>query len=111
RDATREGPLYAASGCSSLGWAWASSPSGASGGLAPSLAHGSSNSTRHLPSSLCCSARRARKLLPERPLKPVTAFSVRPVLISSRATDTGSCLPALDFQITNPHPGSSRDQH
>ena len=29
----------------------ASSPSG---GLAPSRAHGSSNSTRHLPSSLCC---------------------------------------------------------
>src|ERR1700727_1538921 len=24
---------------------------------------------------------------------------------------TGSCLPALPFQITNPQPGSSRDQH
>ena len=56
------------------------------------------------------SASRARKLLPERPLKPVTAFSVRPVLISSRATATGNCLPAFDFQITNPQPGSSRAQ-
>ena len=46
---------------------------------------------------------------PARLLKPVTGFSVRPVLISSRATATGSCLPALPFQITNPQPGSSRD--
>ena len=43
-----------------------------SGGLAPSRAHGSSNSTRHLPSSVCISASRARKERPERPLKPAT---------------------------------------
>ena len=61
----------------------ASSPSG---GLAPSRAHGSSNSTRHLPSSPCCSASRARNDLPERPLKPVTGRAVRPVAISSLAT-------------------------
>ena len=54
-----------------------------SGGLAPSRAHGSSNSTRHLPSSPCWSARRARNDLPERPLKPVTGRAVRPVAISS----------------------------
>ena len=83
----------------------------ASGGLAPSRAHGSSNSTRHLPSSACCSASRARNDLPERPLKPVTGRAVRPVAISSFATAIGSVLPALLFQITNPQPGSSRDQH
>jgi len=49
--------------------------------------------------------------LPERLLKPVTGFTVRPVLISSLATAIGSCLPALDFQMTKPQPGSSRDQH
>ena len=49
------------------------SPS-ASGGLAPSRAHGSSNSTRHLPSGVCSSARRARNERPERPLKPVTGL-------------------------------------
>ena len=31
--------------------------------------------------------------------------------ISSLATDTGSDLPALRFQITIPQSGSSRDQH
>ncbi len=87
----------------------AASPS-ASGGLAPSLAHGSSNSTRHLPSSDCSSARRERNDLPLRPLKPVTGFSVRPVATSSRTTAAGSVLPVLDFQITKPQPGSSRDQ-
>src|SRR3954452_19554398 len=55
-----------------------------------------------------CMARNER---PERPLKPVTAFSVLPVAISSRATAAGSVLPALLFQITKPQPGSSRDQH
>ena len=43
--------------------------------------------------------------------KPVTWRAVRPVEISSRATAAGSCLPALDFQMTNPQPGSSRPQH
>ena len=57
------------------------------------------------------SASRARNDLPERPLKPVTGFAVRPVAISSRATASGSVLPALLFQITKPQPGSSRDQH
>ena len=51
-----------------------------------------------------------RNDLPERPLKPVTARAVRPVAISSFATACGSVLPALLFQITNPQPGSSRDQ-
>src|SRR5215218_7345690 len=90
-----------------------SSPAGCSspsGGLAPSRAHGSSNSTRHLPSSVCISASFARNERPDRPLKPVTAFSVRPLEISSRATAGGSVLPALLFQITKPQPGSSRDQ-
>ena len=89
----------------------ASVPASASGGFAPSRAQGSSNSTRHLPSSPCTSARRARNERPVRPLKPVTGFAVRPVWMSSRATAAGSCLPALPFQITNPQPGSSRDQH
>jgi hypothetical protein len=77
-----------------------------------------------LPSSVCSSRSFARKVRPERPRKPVTAFSVLPTpgssprsrdwrsdSISSFATDTGSDLPALRFQITNPQPGSSRDQH
>ena len=54
----------------------------------------------------------------------MTGFSVRPTpgssplsrearsdSISSFATDTGRFLPAFFFQITNPQPGSSRDQH
>ncbi len=41
---------------------------------------------------------------------PVTGRSVRPVAISSLATAGGSCLPTFDFQMTKPHPGSSRDQ-
>ena len=66
----------------------------------------------------------ARNVRPERPRKPVTAFSVRPTpgssprsrdaasdAISSLATATGRILPAFFFQITNPQPGSSRDQH
>src|SRR3954447_496618 len=90
----------------------ASAPSAScSGGFAPSRAHGSSNSTRHLPSSPCSSASFARNERPERPRNPVTALAVLPVEISSRTTATGSCLPALLFQITNPQPGSSRDQH
>src|SRR6266513_6089794 len=89
----------------------AASSVSASGGLAASsLAHGSSNSTRHLPSSFWTRARRARNERPARLLKPVTGLVVRPRVISSRATDTGSCLPALPFQITNPQPGSSRPQ-
>ena len=43
--------------------------SSASGGLAPSLAHGSSNSTRHLPSSFCISASRARNVRPRAALE------------------------------------------
>src|SRR5436305_2824407 len=97
---------YAASGCRAASAVAAASTSSASGGLAPSRAHGSSNSTRHLASSVCCNARRARKLLPERPLKPVTAFSVRPVLMSSRATDPGSSLPPLAAPIPQPQPAS-----
>src|SRR5919201_22104 len=93
------------------GAAASAASSSPSGGRAPSRAQGSSNSTRHLPSSVCISARRARNDRPERPLKPVTARSVRPRAISSRAPAAGSVLPAFDFQITNPQPGSSRDQH
>ena len=52
----------------------APAPSPASGGLAPSRAHGSSNSTRQRPSSVCISASRARNERPERPLKPVTGL-------------------------------------
>ena len=73
--------------------------------LPPSRAHGSSNSTRHLPSSLCCSASFARNDRPLRPLKPVTGLAVRPVAMSSRATASGSVLPAFAFQMTKPQPG------
>ena len=65
----------AAAAAASISSAWAS--------LKPSLAHGSSNSTRHRPSSFCTSARRARNERPLRPLKPVTGFSVLPRAISS----------------------------
>ena len=90
-------------------------------------AHSSSNSTFQRPG---CSSPRgsifslARNERPERPRKPVTCFSVRPMggssprssaalsdAISSLATDTGSVLPAFFFQITKPQPGSSLDQH
>ena len=83
-----------------------------SGGLAPSRAHGSSNSTRHLPSSVCIE----RQPRAERAARAALEAGHRPsrcgrVAISSRATAGGSVLPALDFQITKPQPGSSRDQH
>ncbi len=99
------------------------SPSGSSRGR---LAHSSSKSTFHLPSSSSRGSifSLARKLRPERPRKPVTAFSVRPIggssprssealsdAISSLATATGRFLPAFFFQITKPQPGSSFDQH
>ena len=72
--------LYAASDCAETAAAAAAGAgSSPSGGLAPSRAHGSSNSTRQRPSSVCISASLARKERPERPLKPVTAFSVRPL--------------------------------
>ena len=74
-------------------------PSGAgvssSGGLAPSLAHGSSNSTRHLPSSFCISASLARNERPLRPLKPVTGFAVRPVRDQLAATAARQRLAGL----------------
>jgi hypothetical protein len=107
--ATPTGACYAAADSMPSSEAASACASGAA--LAPSFAHASSNSTRHLPSSDCCSASLARNDFPERPLKPVTCFSVRPVLISSRATAIGSVLPVFDFQITNPQPGSSRAQH
>src|SRR3954468_16944043 len=89
-----------------------------------SFAHSSSKSTRHLPSSFCSSLSLARNVRPERPLKPGTAFSVRPEpgssprsreclsdSISSFTTDGGRFFPAFFFQITKPQPGSSFDQH
>src|SRR3954447_19620078 len=107
---------------------WAASPGvpspswGPSGGA--SLAQSSSNSTRHLPASSRSILSLARKVRPERPLKPGTGFSVRPTgdvpprsidvvsdAISSLTTGAGRFLPALNFQITNPQPGSSRVQH
>ena len=49
---------------------------------------------------------------PGRPARnPVTGLLVQPVRMSSRTTAGDSVLPALDFQMTNPQPGSSRDQH
>lgn len=87
-------------------------------------AQSSSNSTRHLPSSAGTIFSLARNDRPERPLKPVTGLAVRPdagcsprsidsrrLSISSFATDRGSILPAFFFQIANPQPGSSFDQH
>ena len=38
-------------------------------------------------------------------------FAVFLVAISSFTTETGRILFAFFFQITKPHPGSSRDQH
>ena len=74
--AAADADAYAASVVATAASGAAASSSSA-GGLAPSLAHGSSNSTRHLPSSPCCSARRARNERPLRPLKPVTGFKGR----------------------------------
>ena len=86
----------------------ASARSSSASSFGGSFAHSSSNSTRHLPSSACSSLSLARKVRPERPRKPVTAFSVRPTpgsspasrewrsdSISSFATDTGSVLLGL----------------
>ena len=33
------------------------------------------------------------------------------IFACSRAAAAGICLPAFDFQMTKPQPGSSRDQH
>ena len=78
----------------------------------PRAAHGSSNSTRHLPSSRLHQRQPRAERAPRAALEAGDrACAVRPVAISSRATAAGSVLPALLFQITNPQPGSSRDQH
>ena len=90
----------------------AAAASSCSGGLAPSRAHGSSNSTRHLPSSPCCE----REPRAERLARAALEARHRPRRAArgdqlACATACGSVLPALLFQITKPQPGSSRDQH
>src|SRR2546421_196478 len=64
------------------------------------------NSNSILPSSF--KTRRARKGLPFLERKPDRTSRVRPSSSSCRATSGVSVRPATRFQITNPHPGSSR---
>ena len=75
--------------------------------LRTARAHGSSNSTRHLPSASCSRASFALNVRPERPRNPGTGFAVLRVSISSLTTETGRILFAFFFQMTKPQPGSS----
>ena len=114
-------PLPASSAAAAASASARSSSASPFGG---SLAHSSSNSTRHLPGSACSSLSLARKVRPARLRKPVTgllgAAHARVLAALARGPQAldqllgdgdGRFLPAFFFQMTKPQPGSSRDQH